>query len=120
MKIRNGFVANSSSSSFCILGIHIDGEDIPESYREIKQREEEIEGDLGEVLDELLKGSDLVWTQEDPYSSDYYVGVDVEDLNKDISIKENEKIIRKKISESLGAPEEDLKIEFLKGVFVNE
>ena len=35
MKIRQGFVSNSSSSSFCILGVCVDSDEYTEAYEEI-------------------------------------------------------------------------------------
>jgi hypothetical protein len=34
MKIRTGFVSNSSTSSFCIYGSHIDGDNYDEEFYE--------------------------------------------------------------------------------------
>ena len=44
MKIRNGFVSNSSSSSFCIYGTYIEFDDLMEKIKEMNfLSEEEIE-----------------------------------------------------------------------------
>jgi hypothetical protein len=36
MKVRNGFVSNSSSSSFCIYGVTLDFSDLIEKVKELK------------------------------------------------------------------------------------
>lgn len=42
MKIRNGFVSNSSSSSFCIIGVHVSETD----YDKIQEMDSIIDGDF--------------------------------------------------------------------------
>jgi hypothetical protein len=77
-----------------------------------------------EVLEELLEGTDLVWAIGTPKvhwaieeEEGVFVGMDVDNLKDDWTIKENKRWVQKKISKSLGIPEKDLKIEFFKGLY---
>jgi hypothetical protein len=54
MKIRNGFVSNSSSSSFCIYGATIDYDDLRKAF-EIEEGSDDDSGDIYE-LSERLEG----------------------------------------------------------------
>jgi hypothetical protein len=57
MKIRNGFVSNSSSSSFCIYGVSLETDYVdilkkikknsPESFKKVKEYAERYKGDEG-------------------------------------------------------------------------
>jgi hypothetical protein len=74
MKRRNGFVSNSSSSSFLIYGINVDGEALIDAVNrliaagEIKGRKRPVEDtyDAGEFLDDL--------TVETPWD-EVYIGL---------------------------------------------
>jgi hypothetical protein len=59
MKIRNGFVSNSSSSSFCIYGICIEKYGIEEALIKKGVTEEELEEGILEYLDNWCLQSDL-------------------------------------------------------------
>ena len=59
MKIRNGFVSNSSSSSFCIYGANLETGCPNEVLRRIDN-----EADQKKVLDEFNK-----WRKDDPYKT---------------------------------------------------
>ena len=79
MKIRVGFVSNSSSSSFCILGT---------TYSRIKElqgiKEEEPKSPLDEdeTLETILHGSFLRYVNGiDEYYEDHVMGIDVGMVN---------------------------------------
>ena len=77
MKIRSGFVSNSSSSSFCLFGVFL-GED---KYGEAH---------------ELAKDSPLrVECGINEYDDSTYVGLWPEDMNEDETLKEFRGRIRK-------------------------
>lgn len=74
MKIRYGFVSNSSSSSFCIYGANISWSDVEEKMGKNIDTDDEDEFDEYSALDDMLDGTDL--EQHSPYDSgEYFVGI---------------------------------------------
>ena len=94
MKIRNGFVSNSSSSSFCIVGVRKNFEDLKELF---KQNENKLTKKFGEFddsgdndyeylnfLTEKSKIEHLVsWECEC-----YYAGISIDKMKNDQTLKE--------------------------------
>jgi hypothetical protein len=77
MKIRNGFVSNSSSSSFCIVGVSLEGDEF-EKAASLKRTDDEEYIDRYEQFEILCKKkkvSDLeFFTDEDDY---VFIGKDI-------------------------------------------
>ena len=86
MKIRRGFVSNSSSSSFCILGSEMDYE----TYSELEENEDK---DLGNVLKEI--GLEIVGRYDECYSM--YIGLHPEDMKDEETLLEFKNRIREGI-----------------------
>lgn len=91
MKIRTGFVSNSSSSSFCIIGKYLSEEDI----KEIEDRTGEDFWDLLTEKNTKVNGRSLV----DYGCDDVYIGLDVTDLKDSDCIGDVKKAIAKKLTE---------------------
>ena len=93
MKVRTGWVSNSSSSSFCIYGTYID----EESVKEIAGNEDV---DPYEFLEELFEDEKLSvhWP---PYS-DLCVGAEITDIGMDETKRQFQERITKLIKEKLG------------------
>lgn len=76
MKIRNGFVSNSSSSSFCIYGVDLDFSDLIEKVKENKLITEDVLNDL-EKNDEWWELGEVVESQTglEVHTSDDYAWI---------------------------------------------
>jgi hypothetical protein len=76
MKIRQGFVSNSSTTSFCIMGVAIDHPDFPEDHKYH-------EWDFYEVCEK----NDLeCYSME--YRSDYFVGLAPQNMKDDETVRD--------------------------------
>ncbi len=95
MKIRNGFVSNSSSSSFCILGIT--SEELIKNGLKLPEEIEE-SGDDYEYWYQYDKDFAVVYGIEDYYEQ-YVIGRSVEKLDENKTILESKKEIANLINE---------------------
>ena len=104
MKIRNGFVSNSSSSSFCIYGTRITEKDIKKSYPD---KTEEDDFDVYEFLEDLFKDTEL--TSEYDEEGQIYIGREFHTIKDDETGKQFKNNIKETIERLL--PKSKLKFE---------
>jgi hypothetical protein len=86
MKIRLGFVANSSSSSFLIYGVCVELE-----YNEDENEEEDIH-------DEAYKAG---LSLDRPWNDSYYIGIEFSSMEKDETRRQFEVSTEKKVNDFL-------------------
>lgn len=98
MKIRQGFVSNSSSSSFCILGQSFDTHELYEKFN-IDEDDYEFESDAEEALENII--DKLGFCMETDYENDCcYIGIGAESLDENKTIKQQKEEILKKFNDA--------------------
>lgn len=87
MKIRQGFISNSSSSSFVIVGITDNPENLEliKKLVEIEKVKDEGFGGCNEGKEFLYLGGEHYYDDKEPYVP-YYVGINVEDKLEDRTV----------------------------------
>lgn len=120
MKIRTGFVSNSSSSSFCILGIcrGITSSEIEKFKFSSKLSEEELEEidsiyDIEDCKEFNYDASELEFTPMISDEYNYVFGKDIHKLDENISISKNKEKIAAKLSEYYKEPIKPEEISFI-------
>jgi len=103
MKIRNGFVSNSSTSSFCLFGICVDRNDAVKAAK-LLDPEFDVEDsyDAGEVIAEKLH---LTYSNGPPESDYVYIGRTAFDLKDDETGAQFKQSVRSALSSYF--PDED-------------
>ena len=108
MKIRNGFVSNSSSSSFVIYGRTYNEETLNKRFG--FNPDEELEDEDGESyiddeqLYEVISDSGFDYHQED---GEYYIGVHLTNMKEDETFGDFKKRVEQEITEKFGNEKDD-------------
>lgn len=105
MKIRNGFVSNSSSSSFCIYGISIEEEDLKKLAEKLSVSVDEDYIDTYSLEKKLVEKEYTV-TIQDMMGEYFYIGRSYSSIKDDETGQQFKETIEKEITELLGEAKE--------------
>jgi hypothetical protein len=97
MKIRQGFVSNSSSTSFCIYGAIFEGDEI----LDLLHIEDE-EPDYYETIDKIATELDLESGSADSEGDSFYIGKSWDGIKDDETGKQFKDSIENKIKGKFG------------------
>jgi hypothetical protein len=101
MKIRSGFVSNSSTTSFCIYGTHVEDRELLTKKMFKKHGVADTEDVYGEKFDELVTEAGL--EEHIGYDgSDTYLGVSLRHMDDNQTFGDFKKNTKEKIQTFLG------------------
>ena len=98
MKIRNGFVSNSSSSSFCIYGVCVDKKELVDAYDNIPRGEDEKPTDCTYEMCEAVAAHYELTYDSDYESECYYFGECYSTAPDEMTFGEFRKAVKDKVS----------------------
>ena len=104
MKIRRGFVSNSSTTSFCIYGICLEDYDILQKACKIANIEVDVESDdfsSYEICEQLVDKTGLEF-HSGPEGEGMYFGISLSSMNDDETYGNFKKRISDKLAEIFG------------------
>lgn len=94
MKIRSGFVSNSSSSSFCLWGVELEENE----FKSIYKIDDDEDTDMYALLDKKVKGLEYVYSGED---GQLYLGMSPGEMKDHQTLGGFKEDIAKKLSKIL-------------------
>jgi len=101
MKFRQGFVSNSSTTSFCICGICSSESDL-EDWLKVKNSDEEDEDyEFYDIIEECCEKEDLSLHME-PYNNFYYIGIDMKVMKDNETLGDIKNRVKEKLKNLFG------------------
>jgi len=100
MKIRNGFVSNSSASSFLIYGLEIDSTDLEEILRgkmPKKDNNDDIDIDIYEELDDIIPSKSQLKSYSPESCGVFYIGCSWDNIDDNETGKQFKERVEKEI-----------------------
>lgn len=101
MKVRNGFVSNSSSTSFALYGAYVSDDQVMAAglHKGLFTEEKQDDYEAYDVIDTLLEEVDLTYSTP---NGEYLVGQDYDDMGEDETKKQFQERIKNTLQEIFG------------------
>lgn len=102
MKIRKGFVSNSSTTSFCIMGVTMSGSEFLEKCRVAHPEFTDVE-DVYDMFEKVAQKLDKSYSfYGAPYDDIIYLGQDPEEQDEDETKRQFKARVKREMTEFFG------------------